>query len=412
MKRFWNKLQYVHPRDIASLFLFLIALPCSFLFRRRHKHLWLVCESGREARDNGYWLFKYIREYHPEQETAFVIDRASADFEKVERLGKVVPYGGLTHWIYYLAAEKNISTQKDGKPNAAACYLLEIYGILKNIRVFLQHGITINDGKWLYYEETKMRLFVCGAQPEYDFIRQCFGYPEGYVQYLGFCRFDTLHNALVKPRQVLVMPSWRQWLNHKVKSSYELDNVDNFTQTEYFLRWNGFLNAPALHAFLEENDLELLFYPHRNVQDNLKYFHAGSERVVLASWTEYDIQQIMKESAVMITDYSSVAIDFAYMKKPTLYYQFDEEKFRRGQYAQGYFDYRNGFGPVCTEQAELVAALKDMYGTDGFRMREPYLSRVQEFFPLYDTENCRRNYEAIRDLPGRHTQRAEKGVSA
>ncbi len=42
------------------------------------------------------------------------------------------------------------------------------------------------------------------------------------------------------------MPSWRQWLNHKVKSSYELDNVDNFTQTEYFLRWNGFLNAPAL----------------------------------------------------------------------------------------------------------------------------------------------------------------------
>ena len=36
----------------------------------------------------------------------------------------------------------------------------------------------------------------------------------------------------------------------------------------------------------------------------------------------------------MITDYSSVAIDFAYMKKPTLYYQFDEEKFRRGQYAQ------------------------------------------------------------------------------
>lgn len=411
MKRFFEKLQSVKIRDIASLFLFPPAWICSLFFRLRHPYLWLICESRGEARDNGYWLFKYIREHHPEQEVAYAIDSASADRERVAVLGKVIPYGGFTHWVYYLTAEKNISSQKDGKPNAAACYLLEVYGFWKNTRVFLQHGVTINDQKWLYYKETRMRLFVCGAYPEYEFVRDTFGYPEEYVQYLGFCRFDTLHDRVTDPRRVLVMPSWREWLTNKLPKSYEFDDIDHFTNTEYYRKWNGFLNDPQLAAFLEEKDLELLFYPHRNMQPYLSNFHTDCPRVRMASWKEYDIQELLKSAAVMITDYSSVFMDMVYMKKPVLHYQFDEEKFRRGQYAEGYFSYRDGFGPVCTEQEELVDALRGFYGEDGFRMREPYLSRVERFFPCYDTDNCRRNYEAIRDLPCRRTRKDGKGES-
>ena len=127
--------------------------------------------------------------------------------------------------------------------------------------------------------------------------------------------------------------------------------------------------------------------------------------------TDDQIQELLKSTAVMITDYSSVFMDMVYMKKPVLHYQFDEEKFRRGQYAEGYFSYRDGFGPVCTEQEELVDALRGFYGEDGFRMREPYLSRVERFFPCYDTDNCRRNNEAIRDLPCRRTRKDGKGES-
>lgn len=115
----------------------------------------------------------------------------------------------------------------------------------------------------------------------------------------------------------------------------------------------------------------------------------------------------------MVTDYSSVFMDMVYMRKArSCTISLMRKNSGEGSIRRAIFPIGTGFGPVCTEQAELVAALKDMYGTDGFRMREPYLSRVKEFFPLYDTENCRRNYEAIRDLPGRRTQKAEKGVSA
>lgn len=40
----------------------------------------------------------------------------------------------------YLTAKVNISSQKGGKPNYAVCYLLEVYGILRNSRVFYNMG--------------------------------------------------------------------------------------------------------------------------------------------------------------------------------------------------------------------------------------------------------------------------------
>ena len=27
-----------------------------------YKNAWLICERGVEAQDNGYWMFKYIKE--------------------------------------------------------------------------------------------------------------------------------------------------------------------------------------------------------------------------------------------------------------------------------------------------------------------------------------------------------------
>ena len=154
MKRFIEKFKGVKPVDILHIFLFLFALPISLVYRINRKDLWLICDNGTEASDNGYWLFKYIRENHPEQDCVFAVHKTSVDFDKVNSLGKTVEYGSFMHWILYLTARVNISSQKGGKPNFAVCYLLEVYGILKNNRVFLQHGVILTDIEFLYYRNT------------------------------------------------------------------------------------------------------------------------------------------------------------------------------------------------------------------------------------------------------------------
>ncbi|MDT9414117.1 CDP-glycerol glycerophosphotransferase family protein [Escherichia coli] len=39
------------------------------------------------------------------------------------------------------------------------------------------------------------------------------------------------------------------------------------------------------------------------------------------------IQTAFKDADLLITDYSSVAFDIAYMKKPIIYFQFDSDTF-------------------------------------------------------------------------------------
>lgn len=397
MENLKEKFERVKIKDVLSIFVFIVAIPYAIYLKKKRPDMWLICEEYNEARDNGYWLYKYVREVHPEQDCVYAINKKSVDYSRIKNLGEVIQYGGYKHWAYYLAASRNISSQKGGKPNAALCYVLEVYGILKNVRIFLQHGITINDVPWLHYKNTRMSLFVCGAKKEYECIKHTFGYPSNNVQYLGFARFDGLHDYQINKQQILVMPSWREWIATPTSKSIELDNVSKFTETEYYQKWNELLNSLEITKMLEEYNMNIVFYPHRNMQQYLQEFSTISDRVIIADWQKYDVQELLKESALLITDYSSISMDFGYMRKPMIYYQFDEAKFRKGQYQEGYFSYReDGFGPVCTKLHEVKEELEG-YLSNALANRKEYEKREHDFFTFYDTNNCERNYEAIKN---------------
>lgn len=396
---FWQKLQRVKWKDLLHFVWFILAWPIAKLYRLKRKNLWLICDNENEARDNGYWLFRYIVEKHPEQDVMYAINKKSPDYDRVKKLGKVVSYGTYMHWVYYLTASKNISSQKGGKPNAAVCYVLEVFGILKNTRIFLQHGITKDDMEFLYYMNTKMRLFICAVQEEYDYVKERFGYPEGWVKNVGFCRFDNLFDTSREDdRQILVMPTWRNWIGSPTTKSYQYENVDEFTNTEYFKYWNAFLNHKELRDLLEREKITLVFYPHREMQKYIEFFSLENKWIKIAKWPEYDVQQLLKESHMLITDYSSIAMDFAYMKKPLMYYQFDYEMYRKGHYAEGYFSYKeDGFGPICKSKDEVFAFIQDRIAGQ-WKMEEKYIARVDKFFLRRDNHNCERNFEAIKEI--------------
>ncbi len=395
---FFQKLQRVKIKDIGHVFLFLAALPAALIYRLFRKDLWLICDNENEARDNGFYLFRYIRQNYPEQDAVYAIRKTSPDSSKAEKLGKTVNYGSFMHWILYLTANKNISSQKGGKPNAAVCYFLEVNKILKNTRIFLQHGIIKDDMPWLYYENTMMRMFVCSTEREWKYVSEKYGYPDGYVKKLGICRLDGLHDAITEENQILLMPTWRSWIATPTSASYEIEDVSDFKTTEYFKGWSEFLGSTVLHEILEKYDLKMVFYPHRDMQPFLKYFEINDSRIIVAKWPEFDVQQLLKTSAYLITDYSSIAMDFAYMKKRLMYYQFDYDDFRKGQYPEGYFSYENdGFGPVCRNLNDALAELEAAV-VEKFENKEKYLKRHDEFFDLYDKNNCERNYRAIKGL--------------
>ncbi|MBQ6331998.1 MAG: CDP-glycerol glycerophosphotransferase family protein [Clostridia bacterium] len=388
-----GKLKRVRPGDIGHFFLFLLALLPAAILRKRRKHLWLLCEYAQEAQDNAFALFRYLRTHRKDVDAVYAIARRSPAYGKVAALGPAVGYGSLRHWVYYLAAEVNISSQKGGKPNAAVCYLLEVrLGWIGTPRVFLQHGVTKDDLPFLHEENAKLSMFCCAAEPEYEFVRDTFGYAPGVVRYTGFCRFDALLDAKPDPDLVLILPTWRMWLERSCRSA------EAFRNSEYCRRWQAFLDDPALDALLRETGKRAIFCVHRNVSKFETCFVSPSERIAVKRWNEIDVPELIGKAAVLVTDFSSVYMDFAFMKRPVVYYQFDRDAYRKGHLPTGYFDYeRDGFGPVAETASEALAALRGIIAR-GCRMERVYEERVDRFFTLRDRGSAARTTQAIEEL--------------
>lgn len=369
---------------------YLAAFLVSPFFRNRpeYQHLWLVSERGIDAQDNGLHLYRYLRREHPELNVRYLIDDSSPDRRFFSDDDRLLRFRSFSHYLALVLAEYKISTHIMGfAPDMWFFLRVDKVWKISGKLVFLQHGITSNDMPWMYADNARLHLFVCGAKPEADAIEAGFGHPKGVVQYLGFCRYDKLPTEPSRRASgmVLFMPTWLQ--------SMKDVSVRVFTNSDYYRGIMALLNDEALETLLEKHGKTLMFAPHHEVLPYLGCFHSSLSRVRFLDAGNRNVQQLLIDADVLITDFSSVFYDFAYQHKPLIYYQFDEEEYRRVQYQQGYFDFRrDGFGPVVTTVPEVV---RELGAALEFGMQENYASRLDRFFPIRDQNNCRRNYEAI-----------------
>ncbi|WP_226063973.1 CDP-glycerol glycerophosphotransferase family protein [Kaistella polysaccharea] len=364
------------------------------------KNIWIITERPAECKDNGYHFFKYIREKYPNQKTYYAIDRQAPDLKKITDLGQALYFNSFKHYLFSFLATRLIGAFNPvGIPNSFSFY--KFPHLVKGKKVFLQHGITKEYIKSLTYSSTLVDLFCCGALPEYDYVQEFFGYPKNVVQYVGFCRYDNLNDYTLK-KQILLMPTWRQflpsqtWKMKGVKNFNELER--EFLNSDYYAHYSYLLKNQDLLDFLERNDYLLIFYLHHELQQFTSLFETSNKNIVMANNSDYDVQLLLKESEFLITDYSSVAFDFAYMNKPMVYYQFDEEEYYKSHYNKGYFDYESmGFGAVARQETDLVKALINSFDTQKmqFYNDEMFTKRTHDFFTLRDTLNCKRTFDAV-----------------
>lgn len=356
-----------------------------------HKDVWLISERGTEARDNGYAFYKYLLKNHPEVNFKYVITKDSPDLKKFKDKNRLVYYGSKEHYILFLTAGYHLSTHIMGcSPEFRSFTKLSSRGFIKTPakRIFLNHGIELSNTNYISSKNLNLDLFVCTAKPQYEHNLQALNFKDGVVQYLGMPRYDYLKNS--PKNQIIIMPTWRSWL-------FYCKNTEEFKATNYFKYWNALLKSPKLQQILEKNNLKLIFYPHYEIQPYLQAFSDNNyhQNIVIASLKTHDIQTLFNESRLMITDYSSVMFDFAYLKKPLIYYQFDYSDFIEKHYGKGYFSFKNdGFGPIETEPDQVIKQLEH-YVKNSYKIEQKYAKNRNRFFTLPAGNNCERIYQYI-----------------
>lgn len=385
-----NKLRMIFSRQtfVGLIHIFTKYLPAyavALFSKKSGRPLWIISERRDEARDNGYRTFCYIREQHPEVEVYYAIDKAAPDYKRVEPYGNIIQWGSFRHYLTYMKASVIISTGFDmGRPDIYVGKLMDKLLRHRAKKAFLQHGITKDYMAAGTAAKMGADLFVCGGKPEYDYIKEHFGYTGDEVQYIGFARYDGLAEH-TRGSTVIYMPTWRTWLDR-----------EPFEQSDYYRAIRDFLSSEQLGDFLAESGMRLVYFTHPHIKRHKHLFdNCAGPNIEIANNDDYDLQELMKASAAMITDYSSVFFDMAYMNKPVIYYQFDYEQYRRHQYPEGYFSYRrDGFGPVVDSADKVIAALRRLRD-NGWDNPAEYAERTADFFPMRDTKNCERTYAAL-----------------
>ena len=398
MGKLMNELRKLEVVDIKYILLFLLGAFPAFILRRFKKDIWLMCERYDSAEDNGWILYQWIRNNHPEQEVYFILGKkGKAAKESICGIdNRIVVWGSFRHVVLYLAAQNLIKTMFNNPvPRLRVCYYYEMI-FRKRTRIYLRHGISTSGVEHHLYEIHKARLFICGAKPEYDYISKNAGYPEGYVHYTGFARFDDLLHNQRDDQFVLIMPTWRRYLV-SIENTMQ-QNEELFLGSSYYKHLMSLLNDTELIDFIVNAGYQIKFCIHAEFRRYLHLIKNVDSRIEIVG-DSITVHELLMSTSLLITDYSSVFFDVAYMKKPMVFYQFDFEEFRAKHISEGYFSYkRDGMGPVVETQEELLEAIKGFYNSDKFVNSDFYLHRCDIFFPTHDNHNCERIYNAIKEI--------------
>ncbi|MFC4620433.1 CDP-glycerol glycerophosphotransferase family protein [Camelliibacillus cellulosilyticus] len=356
------------------------------LFYRR-RQIWLVGERPYKAQDTGFHFFKYMRTNHPKKHVYYVIEEDSPELKNVEPYGNILFFKSKEHIWHTLMATKVI-----GSHHPDYLYPLRTKRFkkaVKAIKVFLQHGVmgtknmVANYGKSAPGFDTD--LFIVSSDFEKNMIVNDFGYDPHEVVITGLSRYDRLFaNDIPVKRQILIIPTWRDWI-----ITDEL-----FLESEYFEHWKRLVFDPTLHRLAEEFSFEIVFCLHPNMQKFTSYFSQAPVRVI--SQGEVDVQTLIKESIMMVTDYSSVGFDFSFLHKPIVYYQFDREHFIGKR--PSHFDLDNDLpGDIVFNHEALVDKITS-YTENGFRMLTEFQNRAEKLLKYRDQGACERIYHAVTDF--------------
>lgn len=375
---------------------------CEFLVAKKNKDkpIFLFEDRPSAAGDNAEALFKYVVKNHPEVDAYFVLHKDSEDWERLSAIGQTldkfsdehVKVWAISDVIFSSHAEYQIFNPVSRQEEDNHKDYFKTYRILnKPAFVFLQHGISRSShhiNKWLNLTNKNIKMLVTTAKYEQtEFLTEPYHYSEKVVKQVGMPRLDALLTTKKKTEKVILfMPTWRKNLN--------IMNDEQFVRSAYFTQVMDFLTDKRLQKTLTRESYEIAFKIHPNLLRFIHLFDLPKN----VHFSEESYKDLYEKSAIALTDFSSAVLDFAYMKKPVVQYQFDHLSYFEGHI----FDKDDDseveqaiYAPIFTNDkyddfvSEVISKMKNPV------MDKEYQDKIDSDFPMRDGKNSERVFNAV-----------------
>ena len=361
------------------------------------RKIWITFDKLYKAGDNGEYMYDYIASHDDSVEIYYVIKADSPDYQRMlEKGDRLLIWGEEDTLIKALYAEMILDTHANAFSYMGFETAMKPYvGDLFNARIAcIQHGLTVQkiaqfqnrlfDNTWLY---------LCASPNEIENLKKpIYGYvDQSMLKLTGLARYDGLKSK--DQHQILITPTWRRNIADSNVAHFKKGHNEYFKNSDYFHIYNRLINDPKLIETAKKYGYKLIYLRHPAARAQLEDFDRNDYTELIPAAGDMNYEKILTESSLMVTDYSGVQFDFAYMRKPLLYYHpaqlpphYDE--------STAYVYERDAFGPLIDNHEEMVRQLCD-YMKHQCRMKPEYVERADRFFAFRDDRNCERIYKCL-----------------
>jgi CDP-glycerol glycerophosphotransferase (TagB/SpsB family) len=364
------------------------------------KEIWIISDRPDKAGDNGEYFFRFLTNKNPEGILPFfAIRKNCSDYKRLKKFGNVLNLNSDEYLKIFLKADKIISSMSnswvDNPFGEDRKYIRDLFHF---DLIFLQHGIIKDDlSDQLNRLRKNYSLFITSTKKEYmSILNPKYGYNKSNIILTGLPRYDNLYRlnkTKRKEKLILIAPTWRMNIKGTTNLiTYESIHSDSFKFTRYFNFYNNLINDEKLLYIMKKFNYTGIFCLHPSFSS--QYIDFTKNNLFLIK-NKCNYQDILLKASLLITDYSSIFFDFAYLKKPVIYAHFDYEEYRLNHYPEGYFDYeKDGFGSVSYDLKTTVDKIINEIENNCL-LKEIYLRRINNFFTYFDELNNDRLYKEI-----------------
>ena len=242
---------------------------------------------------------------------------------------------------------------------------------LKKFYLDVEHFNTLSNARKAWQEDAKkMDYIITGSNFDTQTCRSGFGYSGKFLE-SGSCRSDAMfasrscRDKIIKDLDIapeskilLYSPTYR-WNGEGISRKAQMETPDFLKIKKMFLS--------------RGEEVKILLRMHPGVAD-LKN-DIKLEEYMLDVSLYYDGQALVSASDIMITDYSSIMFEMAYVKKPVFLFAPDYQEYTKNEY-DFLIDYQSLPFSIAQNTDELIEAMRNFDQSD-------YERKVTDFLDSY-----------------------------
>lgn len=369
----------------------------------REKNIWVFgAWYGQRYSDNSMYLFEHVNA-NDKKINAIWITKSRVVFDYVKKKGYSCYMANSLLGVYYCLLSKYVivsSVKKD----------VNEYWINGAIKIQLWHGNPMkkigmddkySDSNSFFYKVLVKHIFSMAYEFDYQYVvsnaasfsknmASAFNIPIGTILETGCPRNDIFYskkraqiNEDLKKKftycsLVYYLPTFRD----KGKKQSLLD-LDSYKESH-------------LQRFLEKENMVFVTKAHFATKPHEQSKETSDRIYHLADDDLIDINFLLKDADILVTDYSGAYFDFLLTEKPIIFAAFDLKDYLSAS-REMYFNYENIIaGPIVDNWENLFIELEKIQSDSKYRY---LLSEKNDIFNKYhDNNNSKRVYNAVLNL--------------